>query len=293
MSQDGGGKAVAASSGGMASLSDAQFKRLSSFIESTLGIRMPPAKRIMLESRLYKRIRALRHSGFQEYLDFVFSEEQVNAEMLHMIDAVTTNKTDFFRESDHFDFLAQRLLPERYREGWGVRDPFRVWSAAASTGEEPYTLAMVLQEFAASHRDFSYRILGTDVSTQVLERGRKAVYTEDRIAPVPESMKRKYLMRSKDRESRLVRVKPLLRHNVVFHRLNLMQADLGVREQFEVIFCRNVIIYFERDTQTALLRKLYQYLRPGGYLFLGHSETLAGMELPVFSVAPTVYRKPD
>ena len=278
---------------GIAGLSDNQFRRLSTYIEGELGIRMPPAKRIMLESRLYKRIRLMKLEGFEQYLEFVFDPAQKNGELLHMIDAVTTNKTDFFRESDHFDFLSRRLLPERYGDHWGVRTPFRVWSTASSTGEEPYTLAMVLQEFREQHRDFSYQILGTDISTQVLERGRKAVYTEDRVAPVPEAMRKKYLLRSKDRESRLVRVKPELRARVLFHRLNLMDEDFGIRDLFEVIFCRNVIIYFDRENQTRLLRKLYRQLRPGGYLFLGHSETLAGMELPVVSVAPTIYRKPE
>ncbi len=281
------------SSSQIGGLSDGQFKRLSSYIESELGIRMPPAKRIMLESRLYKRIRALKLDGFEQYLEHVFQDDEKNGELLHMIDAVTTNKTDFFRESDHFDYLLNRLLPERYADGWGVREPFRVWSAASSTGEEPYTLAMVLQDFAEENSRFSYRILATDISTQVLERGMKAIYTEDRVTPVPDAMKRKYLLRSKDRESRLVRIKPLLRRNVMFHRLNLMSEEFGIRDRFEVIFCRNVIIYFERETQAKLLRKLYHQLRPGGYLILGHSETLAGMELPVFSVAPTIYRKPE
>lgn len=276
----------------IAGLTDAQFERLSGYIESELGIRMPPAKRIMLESRLYKRVRALQHAGFEQYLEHVFRDEEKNGELLHMIDAVTTNKTDFFRESDHFDYLQTRLLPQRFAEGWGEREPFRVWSAASSTGEEPYTLAMVLQEFADGNSRFSYRILATDISTQVLERGRKAIYTEDRVTSVPDAMKQKYLLRSKDRESRLVRIKPILRRNVLFHRLNLMSEEFGIRDRFEVIFCRNVIIYFERETQARLLRKLYHQLRPGGYLFLGHSETLAGMELPVFSVAPTIYRKP-
>jgi chemotaxis protein methyltransferase CheR len=274
-----------------AALTDEQFKRLSRFIESELGIRMPPAKKIMLESRLQKRIRALRLGSFEDYLEFVFSEDQKEAELIHMIDAVTTNKTDFFRESDHFDVLLQQLLPRHYAEGWGTRTPVKAWSAACSTGEEPYTMAMVLSEFARENRDFSFQVLATDISTNALDRGRRAVYPEERISPVPQEYRKRYLLRSKDRSANLVRVKPELRKSVTFHRLNLMHDEYGIRDRFELIFCRNVIIYFERPTQYRLLRHLYDYLVPGGYLFLGHSETLTGMDLPLQTVAPTIYRK--
>lgn len=274
-------------------LTTEQFSVLSGFVESELGIRMPPAKRIMLESRLQKRLRALGLDDFQAYIDFVFDDSQKEAELLHMIDAVTTNKTDFFRESDHFDYLTDRLLPERYEQGWGRTHPLRVWSTASSTGEEPYTLAMVLEEFREGRRDFNYGILGTDISTRALDHGRRAVYTEERIEPVAHGLRKKYFLRSKDRSSRLVRVRPELRRRVQFHRLNLMHDDYGIDDRFEVIFCRNVIIYFERPTQYRLLTHLYEYLVPGGYLFLGHSETLAGMELPLYSVAPTIYRKAE
>ena len=274
-------------------LTTEQFNILSRFVEGELGIRMPPAKRIMLESRLQKRLRALSLDSFQDYIDLVFDESQKEAELIHMIDSVTTNKTDFFRESDHFTYLSERLLPERFAAGWGRTQPFRVWSTASSTGEEPYTLAMVLEEFRAEHQGFEYGILGTDISTRALDHGRKAVYTEERIDPIPQALRRKYLLRSKDRSSRLVRVRPELRRRVQFHRLNLMHDSWNIEDRFEVIFCRNVIIYFERPTQYRLLTHLYNYLVPGGYLFLGHSETLAGMELPLSSVAPTIYRKAE
>ena len=152
-------------------------------------------------------------------------------------------------------------------------------------------MGMVLSEFAREHTDFSFRILATDISTNALERGRNAVYPEERIAPVPQEYRRRYLLRSKDRSANLVRVKPELRDLVIFHRLNLMHDEYGIRDRFEVIFCRNVIIYFERPTQYRLLRHLYEYLVPGGYIFLGHSETLTGMDLPLRTVAPTIYKK--
>lgn len=277
---------------GPTSLDDEQFKKLSTYIESELGIKMPPVKRVMLESRLQKRLRALKMQSFGEYLDLVFSDEATEGELVHMIDAVTTNKTDFFREPDHFDFLLGRLLPGEYEtKGWGDGEPMKIWSSAASSGEEAYTIAMVLEEFREEHTRFRYRILGTDISTTMLERARRAIYPEDRIAPVAEGLRRKYLLRSKEKEARLVRVKPELRRNAVFHRLNLMADDFGISDVFHVIFCRNVIIYFDRNNQARLLRKLYDYLVPGGYLFLGHSETMAGMDLPLVSVAPTIYQK--
>lgn len=276
------------------SLTDEQFAKLSRYIESELGIRMPPAKKIMLESRLQKRIRLLDMSGFQEYLDHVFEEDSKNGELLHMIDSVTTNKTDFFRESDHFDILLNRILPLEYDKlGWGRDRPLLIWSAASSTGEEPYTIAMTVEEFRREKTDLRYRILGTDISTEVLERARRGIYPEERIAPVPQAYRKRYLLRSKKSEERLVRVRPALRRNVSFHRLNLMWDDFGVRDLFEIVFCRNVIIYFDRPTQARLMRKLVNRMQPGGYLFLGHSETLAGLELGLESVAPTIYRKPD
>ncbi|MFN2311324.1 MAG: protein-glutamate O-methyltransferase CheR [Spirochaetia bacterium] len=275
-------------------LTKTQFQELARFIEGELGIRMPDSKKIMLESRLQKRVRTLKYSGFEQYLNYVFRDAQGKNELLHMIDAVTTNKTDFFREKDHFDYMTQRLLPERVvSSGWGSRGPLRVWSTASSSGEEPYTLAMVLEDFRATQRNFEYVILATDLSTAMLERGTRAVYTADRITPIPEPLKKKYLLRSRDREQQVVRIKKELRDRVRFHRLNLMADDFGIRNSFEIIFCRNVIIYFDRNNQAKLLRKLYNHLVPGGYLFLGHSETLAGMDLPLSSVAPTVYRKPE
>ena len=274
-------------------LTDGQFSRLQRFIEGELGIRMPPVKKVMLESRLQKRLRLLRIREFETYLDLAFSEQERAGELIHLIDVVTTNKTDFFREPDHFDILMQRLLPDMYlNEGIGRREPMQVWSAASSTGEEPYTLAMVLAEFAREQNDFNFRVLGTDISTRVLEAGRKAIYPEERVAPVSEELRKRYLLRSKESDRRLVRIRPELRRQVSFKRQNLMDDRYDIEGSFHIIFCRNVIIYFERPNQERILTSLVRHLRPGGYLFLGHSETLAGMSLSLQSVAPTVYRKP-
>ncbi|MFW6338997.1 MAG: CheR family methyltransferase [Alkalispirochaetaceae bacterium] len=274
-------------------LTDEQFTRLQRFIEGELGIRMPPVKKVMLESRLQKRLRLLRIADFKTYLDLAFSDQERAGELIHLIDVVTTNKTDFFREPDHFDIMSRRLLPDMYlNHGIGKEKPLQVWSAASSTGEEPYTLAMVLAEFGREHGSFSFHVLGTDISTRVLEAGRKAIYPEERIAPISEELRKRYLLRSKEKEKRLVRVRPELRRHVTFKRQNLMDDRYEIDQSFDIVFCRNVIIYFERPNQERILTRLVRHLRPGGYLFLGHSETLAGMSLSLSSMAPTVYRKP-
>lgn len=272
-------------------LTDKDFEVFRGFIEQTIGIKMPPAKRVMLESRLIKRLRVLGLASFEEYLNVVFSEKNQKAELIHMIDAVTTNKTDFFRENDHFIYLRDVLLPncfERYQ--WGILDSMlKVWSCASSSGEEVYSLAMVLQDFADQHQPYRYKILGTDISTRMLDRCRTAVYPEDRIVPVPEGMRKKYLLRTKDRTAGLVKIRPELRARTLFHRVNLMDDSYGISDRFHMIFCRNVIIYFDRARQVELMCKLHRHLVPGGFLFLGHSETLAGMDVPFKSVAPTIY----
>ena len=233
----------------------------------------------------------LNFDTFDAYIEHVFNAD--NGEIIHMIDVVTTNKTDFFREPDHFVYLRERLLPQHVeRDGWGIGERFKIWSSASSTGEEAYTLAIVLAEYQRQENPrFDFRILGTDISTSVLETARRAVYPADRVAPVSEEFRKRYLLRSRNRDSETVRVKRPLREKAQFHRLNLMAPRYPIRDRFHVIFCRNVIIYFDRERQEQLLRKLYNYLVPGGYLFLGHSETLAGMDLPVVSVAPTVYQR--
>jgi chemotaxis protein methyltransferase CheR len=282
-------KAIAASP---AVMTDSDFRRLSGFIEGELGIRMPATKRVMLESRLQKRLRRFGFSSYKDYVDFVFSDEGRESELINMIDAVTTNKTDFFREAEHFDFLVGKIIPSaEARDGAGIARPLSVWSAGCSTGEEPYTIAMVLEERRAADPRFSYRIFASDLSTQVLDKAQEAVYEESKAEIVPLSFKKKYMLRSKAKDQGLVRIKPELRSKVRFARINFMDDRYPVDETFDVIFCRNVIIYFERPIQERILGKLCGHIRKGGWLILGHSETLTGMNLPLTNVAPTVYER--
>lgn len=265
------------------------FERLSSFIYQQCGIKMPPIKQTMLEVRLNKRLRALEIPTFTEYCDYLFSNSGMEQELISMIDLVTTNKTDFFREAEHFQYLIEHVLPE-WEARYGNRRPFVIWSAGCSSGEEPYTMAMVLSEYAATHAGFAFSILATDISTRVLQKAKTGIYDDDRIEPIPLALKRKYLLRSKDRSKGLVRIVPQLREKISFRRLNFMDADFGLRQEIDAIFCRNVVIYFDRKTQESLVNKFCNQLRPGGYLFMGHSETLSGLTVPLILANPTVYR---
>jgi chemotaxis protein methyltransferase CheR len=275
-----------------AAMSEKDFRRLGDFIYSECGIKMPDSKKVMLEARLRRRLRVLEMDSFSKYCDYVFSPEGTERELFHMIDMVTTNKTDFFREPKHFEYLTGTVLPEIIRtRRAGIERKLMVWSAGCSTGEEPYTLTMVLSDFAEAWRGFHFLVLATDISTRVLEKAKSAIYEEERVEPVPWEMKKKYLLRSKDKGRGLVRIVPTLREKVKFRRLNFMEGDFGVREPLDVIFCRNVIIYFDRPTQERLLNRFCEHLVKGGYVFVGHSETLHGLDVPLVQVFPTVYRK--
>ncbi len=273
-------------------ISESEFKRFSQFIHDHTGIKMPADKKTMLEVRLQKRLRALGMASFRQYADFVFSDAGMQQELVQMVDVITTNKTDFFREPAHFEYLTQSLLPDlNTTGGYGDTRQVKVWSAGCSSGEEPYTLAMVLHDYGERNAGFSFRILATDICTKVLDLARKAIYEGSQISPIPLPLRRKYLLRNRDRTKDLYRIVPLLRRFVTFGRLNFMDDDFGVAEQVDIIFCRNVIIYFDRTSQEQLFRKFCRYLRPGGYIFIGHSETLAGMNVPLVQVASTIYRK--
>jgi chemotaxis protein methyltransferase CheR len=266
------------------------FALLSEFIRNEVGIQLTPAKQVMLEGRLRKRLRALGLNDFSQYVARVIGPHRDEGEIIQLIDAVTTNKTDFFREPQHFTYLTEEILAERSRRGTSPSSPFVVWSAASSTGEEPYTLAIVLSEYA-ERQPLNWRLLATDISTAVLTRAARAVYAESSIAPVPDALKKKYFLRSRERDQPLVRAKPVLRQSVTFKRLNLLDRHYDVPRPLDVIFCRNVFIYFDRPTQERILRRFLDCLRPEGYIILGHSETINGLSLPMAQVAPTIYRK--
>lgn len=268
-------------------LTTRDFVRLRELIYTETGICLSPEKKTMVEVRLKRRLRTLNMATYAEYCGFVFDNNGMKDELVSLIDVITTNKTDFFREPLHFEYLAQNALPTLAVNGRS----FVIWSAGCSSGEEPYTLAMVLSEYAEAHAGFHFRILASDISTAVLGKAEAGIYSSECVAPIPLVLKHKYLLRSRDSASSRVRIAPELRRLVEFRRLNFMEADYMLTEKCDAIFCRNVLIYFDRITQESILRKLIHNLTPSGYLFVGHSETLHDMDLPVVPVAPAIYRK--
>ena len=274
------------------SLSSLEFERLSGFIYQQSGIKMSSSKKIMVEARLRKRLKELQISSYSEYCSYLFSKEGIESEIVHMVDVITTNKTDFFREPKQFSFLEQTGLQEMVDiYGAGLKRPLGVWSAGCSTGEEPYTLSIVLNEFGSKFPFYNFNILATDISTRVLQKAKLGVYEEEQVVPVPTMLLKKYFLRSKDKSKKLVRVGPVLRNAVSFQRLNFMDEDFGIDGKFDAIFCRNVIIYFDKPTQEKLLSRLVSYILPGGFLFLGHSESILNINLPLVQLAPSTYRK--
>lgn len=270
-------------------MTDRTFKRLQRYVVKNLGIKMPDAKKIMLQSRLQKRLRAVGKKSYDEYCDYVFSNMGTQSELPNMIDAITTNKTDFFREPVHFDFLTEKALPELFNKR--IKRTVSIWSAGCSTGEEPYTLAMVLSEFKQQNYGFHFNIFATDISTEVLQEAQRGIYRGSDVVPVPIQMKKKYLLKSKNGNDGRVRIIPQMRSQIKFSRLNFMDEDFGKRKSVDIIFCRNVLIYFSRANQEKVVRKLCKYLYPGGYLCVGHSETLSGLDLPLKQVQATIYQK--
>lgn len=267
-------------------LSTEEFNRLSVYINTNFGIKMPPEKRTMLQSRLQKRLRDLNLSTFKEYIDMVFTENGESSELIHMIDVVTTNKTDFFREPAHFDYITNEVLPKI------TGRQIKIWSAGCSSGEEVYTIAIVVKEFLLKNHGFDYQILGTDISSRVLSKAVNAIYNEDRIANIPLELKKKYFLKSKDRATPTVRVIKDLRSKAYYQRLNFIDNDYStIKDMFDIVFCRNVLIYFDRPTQEKVIFRLCQKLKYGGYFFLGHSESIMGMNLPLKQIRPTIFQK--
>jgi chemotaxis protein methyltransferase CheR len=270
-------------------LSDRHFATIARFVEREVGIKLPRTKRLMVEGRLRKRVRALGLPTLDAYARHVFDDGAVE-EFTHLVDCVTTNKTDFFREPAHFRFLCDTAVPRIVAQE-GNRT-VKVWSAASSIGAEAYTIAMLLQEMVEAGARFRFSILGTDVSSGVIAEARSAIYPAALVTPVPPILRQRYLMASRAPDDARVRVVPELRRLVQFHQLNLMDAAYPFDRDVDVVFCRNVLIYFDTATQAAVVERLTGHLRPGGYLILGHSESMAGNGISgLRQLLPTIYRR--
>ncbi len=263
-----------------------QFKKLGEFIHRNYGIQMPDSKKVLLEGRLQKRIKHNNLINFTEYIDYLFSDTGQTKELPFFIDAVSTNKTDFYREPHHFKFLREEFLPEFSKNNTHLK----IWSAAASSGEEPYTIAIELLEFIEKNPGFTYEMLGTDISTEILQKASKGIYNLKRVDVIPLYIKRKYFLRNKNKNRKTVKVSPVLQKNLRYRTINLTAPLVGIPNDFDLVFCRNVLIYFNREMQEKVINAICAKLKPGGYLFLGHSESTTGIRAPVTQVAPTIYR---
>lgn len=252
-------------------------------------INLGPDKRALVSARVAKRLRVLRIGSYQEYCRWLKTPAG-EEELGHLVDVISTNHTNFFREEQHFQWLTDYLLP-LWNANKGRGAVFRVWSAASSSGEEPYTLAIVLAEFFGIHG--AWTVDATDISTKVLAKAQKAVYDAERVAPVRADLLRKYFQRGMGQWDGHFRVKEHLREHVTFQHLNLFEARYPFDHRFDLIFCRNVMIYFDRPTQETLIGKLTECLDPGGHLVVGHSESLSAIRHQLRQLQPTIYRRSD
>jgi chemotaxis protein methyltransferase CheR len=265
-----------------------QLRRLASAITGELGIKMPDDKLTMLRGRLQRRINQLGLDSIIAYEQRLHDPEHAEIERVHLFDLATTNKTDFFREPAHFTYLTQHALPALSDRG--DRWLCRVWCAGCSTGQEVYTLAMVLDDYARTHPGFDFEVVGTDISVRVLREAAGATYAAALAEPIPPALRQRYLLRGKTERTGLVRVVPELRAKVRFRRLNFM-SDHYPLGRVNVVFFRNVMIYFDQATQQRVLERMCRVLVPGGFLFIGHTESVSRLSLPLAPESSSILRR--
>ncbi len=266
-----------------AELSTAQFKKISQLVYSIAGIDMASGKQALVKSRLMKRLRELEVDNFDTYLRYLESPRGKSERGL-MVDALTTNKTSFFRENAHFTYMAENILPGL------TKKRVRLWCAACSSGEEPYTMSIVLNEKMSNLSSRDVRILATDISYDMLNKARRAVYNTSRVNGLPTSIIKKYFDLVTVNGRQVYQVRKTVRRLVHLAWLNLM-APWPMKGPLDIIFCRNVMIYFDTKTKQRLIDRFWDILAPGGYLFVGHSEGLSGISHRFESVRPAAYRK--
>lgn len=267
-------------------ISEELFNHISDLIYQEIGVNLPQKKKAMVNSRLSKRIRKLGLQDFSEYSNYL---EDNKEELLHLFNTLTTNVTHFFREEHHFDFLCDNVLPQIKEQKPNKK--VRCWSAGCSSGEEAYTLAILLAEFFSNAWDV--KILATDINTEVLTAAKKGIYHQRQVKKVPYDLLKKYFKLGSGENEGLFKAKTKLKNMVQFRRSNLNQDQYPIKSKLDFIFCRNVFIYFNSDTQNKILNRFHRYLKSGGYLFLGHSESINTDERQNKwnSVYKTVYQK--
>ena len=267
-------------------MTDKDFFQLREFIEKNFGLKIPDYKKYLLESRLMSRMRALNIYSYKQYIEYVFNPAH-KAEIFNMIDVVTTHKTDFFREKDHFDFIQNRYLPKISENKY-----VKIWSSASSTGEEVYTIAISFMEYnRLNNKNIDFFVYGSDVSKGSLEMAASGIYSMGRIEGLPLEIRNRYFLKHKDPNSNLTKLKQEVINKTSFFYLNLNNENYSLGTEFDIIFCRNVLIYFNKQKQEEILQKIINYLKPNGLLFIGHSESLFSMTLPVKLIQSSIYQK--
>ncbi len=272
-------------------LTEKDFQKISRMVYEHCGINLHNGKKELVRARLAKRLRLGRFKSFPEYIEYVMADK-TGMEFSILIDSLSTNLTSFFREEQHFRFMENRFLPELIERKEKQRSfKIRAWSAGCSSGEEPYTIAIVLNETLKNHGRWDVKILATDISISMLNIAKKGIYTEERVAPVPSLQKQKYLIPHNHKGQRCYEASQVLREMIIFSYLNLME-DWPIKAGLDFIFCRNVMIYFDKPTQAVLINRFWDMLDSGGVLFTGHSESLTGINHKFKYVQPTIYMKP-
>lgn len=266
-------------------LNDKEFVLLRDIVYKESGINLTDKKKALMQSRLIKRLRKLELDDYKAYYDYLM--KHYNEELVNLINCITTNKTDFFRESKHFDFIKEKALPEFLKQG---RDKIRIWSAGCSTGEEPYSIAMTVCEYFHD-RVPDVKILATDIDTNVLDTGTKGIYRPEDFNDVDPNIIKKYFIKGKDGNEGLFIIRDFIKSMVSFRRLNLLDNVFPMKGQFDIIFCRNVIIYFDNPTRLKLFHKFYDCLDDNGYFFAGHSENLNLVSDKYYLIGNTIYQK--
>ncbi|MFO8164085.1 MAG: protein-glutamate O-methyltransferase CheR [Desulfatiglandales bacterium] len=271
-------------------LKDSDFQNFSRYVYDKCGINLHEGKKELVKARLGKILRQRNFSSFRKYYNHVVNDKS-GGELLLLLDALSTNLTYFFRESQHFDFLKARALPEIVKEKVPSRNnTIRFWSAGCSSGEEAYSIAIAASEILNHNEKWQIKILATDLSTKVLAKAHTGIYEKRKIDIIPCELKRRYFQRGDNKWKGYVRVKEEVKKNITFQRLNLGE-DFRFTVPFDVIFCRNVMIYFDDFTKNTLIEKLFRNLSHGGYLFIGHAESLTSIKHPFKYIQPSIYQK--
>lgn len=267
----------------------AEFEAVSALVTKQSGIKLPAGKEALVGARVARRLRSLQMTSFAEYLAYLRCDG-LSEELPRLLDAISTNVTNFFREPDHFEYLRNNLLPKLVSRSRQSGRKLRIWSAGCSSGEEPYSIAIHLLEGLPDLERWDVRILATDLSREVLERAKTGVYGDERLKEVPPQLRSRYFRRARADAGDALRICDRARNLVAFAHLNLMER-WPMHGPFDVIFCRNVMIYFDKPTQTRLVERFHKLLAPGGTLFIGHSESLTGNRDGFAHVRSTIYER--